>query len=456
MLAGGASSPHAVVIGAGFCGLAAAWELGRHGVRVTVLEQDSDIGGLAGSFTVGGTQVEKFYHHWYPHDVHVTTLVEALGQADRMLLRPARTGMYYAHNFFGISSPADLLRLSPLPFLDRLLLGLLVFRVRRVRDWRSLEDLTAVDWLRALAGERVYRVVWEPLLQAKFGELKEEVAAVWLWSRIKLRTQRGGARQLAYYRGGFGALAEALADAIRARNGTVRVGLPAEGLQVDGGQVTGVVTREGAVAADAVVATPALPIVADLLEPHVPGDYVERLRRIRYLGNVCIVLELDRTLSDYYWLNVNDPGFPFAGVIEHTRLEPASTYGGRHLVYLSRYLPETDTLYRMPDQAVAAFALDHLRRMFPDLASDRVVRTHVWRAPHAQPVVECGYRRMIPERRTPLANLFLETMAQIYPEDRGTSLAIRNGREIGRTVAATLGAAAPQRAPEDRTEHEHP
>jgi protoporphyrinogen oxidase len=94
---------------------------------------------------------------------------------------------------------------------------------------------------------------------------------------------------------------------------------------------------------DAVIATPALPIVAELLAPHVQADYLARLRRIRYLANLCLVLELDRSLSATYWLNVNDPGFPFVGVIEHTNFEPAGSYGGRHIVYLSKYLPEDVT-----------------------------------------------------------------------------------------------------------------
>ena len=194
-------------------------------------------------------------------------------------------------------------------------------------------------------------------------------------------------------------------------------------------------------AADAVIATPALPIVADLVAPHAPGEYVDDLRRIRYLANVCVVLELDRSLSDIYWLNVNDPGFPFVGVIEHTNFEPASTYAGRHIVYLSRYLPEGDALWRMPDEEAVAFTLAHLRRMFPDLTDDRVLAAHVWRARYAQPVVERGYRRLIPATRTPVTNLFLATMAQIYPEDRGTNYAIRQGREIARAAAATLDGA---------------
>ena len=436
------SRPHIAVIGGGFCGLAAAYELGRLGIRATVLEREAEVGGLAGSFAVGGTRLEKFYHHWYAHEAHVRQLIEELGTADRVLLRPIRTGTYYAHSFFKLSTPLDLLRFSALPFPDRIRLGLLVLRSRWVRDWRSLEDRTAADWLREMGGERVYRVVWEPLLRGKFGDLAEEVAAVWFWNKLKLRggsRGKGGAEQLAYYRGGFAALAETLAEAIRAAGGEIRTSTPAVGLQGAAGRVTGVVTPEAVLGAEGVIATTALPIVADLVEPHVPGAYVKHLRRIRYLANVCVVLELDRSLSDLYWLNINDPGFPFVGAIEHTNFEPASTYAGRHIVYLSRYLPETDPFYHMPEPAAVAFTLDHLRRMFPELTDDWVLAAHIWRARYAQPVVERGYHRLIPGTRTPVANLWLASMAQVYPQDRGTNYAIQQGRELARTVAAGLG-----------------
>ena len=431
------SSPHVVVIGAGFCGLAAAYELGKHGIRATVLERDSDIGGLAGSFDVNGVRLEKFYHHWFTNDVHVMDLIEELGRQDQVLLRPTRTGMYYANQFFKLSSPLDLLRFSPLPFADRIRLGLLALRARRVKDWKALEDRTAADWLREMGGERVYRVVWEPLLRGKFGDVAEEVSAVWFWNKLKLRGgSRGkrGAEHLAYYRGGFAALADALADAIRAQGGEIRTDMPVTELVVDGGRVTGVVAGGDAVEADAVIATPPLPIVADLVEPHVSSDYVAQLRRIRYLANVCIVLQLDRSLSETYWLNVNDPGFPFVGVIEHTNFEPRSTYAGRHIVYLSKYLPETDPLYQLADRDLIDFTIEHLQRMFPELAADWVLGAHVWRAAFSQPIIERRYSNLRPSAETPIKNLHLGTMAQVYPEDRGTNYAIREGRAIARLL----------------------
>src|SRR5690606_32026301 len=102
--------------------------------------------------------------------------------------------------------------------------------------------------------------------------------------------------------------------------------------------------------------------------------------RIQYIGNICLVLELDRPLSDTYWLNVNDPSFPFVGVIEHTNFERAQTYGGRHIVYLSKYLPHTDSLYAMNADDFLDYALPFLTTMFPALDRSWILAHHLWRA----------------------------------------------------------------------------
>jgi len=438
---GTSTSKHVVIIGAGYCGLAAAYELTKRGIKTTVIERDADIGGLAGTFEVNGARLEKFYHHWFTNDAHVMGLINELGKHDQILLRQTRTGMYYANNFFKLSTPLDLLRFTPLSFVDRIRLGLLALKARRVKDWRTLENVTAADWLRSMGGERVYQVVWEPLLRGKFGEVAEEVSAVWFWNKLKLRggsRGKGGAEQLAYYRGGFAALANAVAEAIKAQGGEIRTNSLVTGLHMESGQVKGVIVDGAILPADAVIATPPLPVVADLIEQHAPVDYLDKIRRIRYIANICIVLELNQSLSETYWLNVNDPGFPFVGVIEHTNFEPKSTYGGRHIIYTSKYLPESDALYQMPDNEVVDFTIEHLQRMFPEFKRDWLIDAHVWRAMYSQPIVEKHYSALIPAYQTPLNGLYLASMAQIYPEDRGTNYAIREGRAIANIVQTAL------------------
>jgi len=434
-------APHVVVIGAGFTGLAAAYQLTRMGIRATVLEPDAEVGGLAGCFDVGGERLEKFYHHWFVTDSHITDLVRELGCERDVIHRPTRTGMYFANNFFNLSAPLDVLKFKPLKHIDRVRLAALVLRARRVNDFNQLESLTARDWLTKLGGSAVYKVIWEPLLRGKFGVHADDISAVWIWNKLKLR---GGSRDgrgkevLAYYRGGFAALARRVADGITDKGGQIRTGVGARGLLVNGNRVAGVKTTRGVIEADAVIATPALPIIADLLRPHVGAEYADELCRIEYLANLCVVLELDRSLSEIYWLNVNDPSFPFVGVIEHTNFEPAGIYGGRHVVYLSKYLADSDPLYALSDAQMLEFALPHLQRMFPAFSRSWVLAAHVWRARYAQPIVKRGYRELIPAEDTPVKGFHIASMAQIYPEDRGTNYAVREGRAIARTVGEQL------------------
>jgi protoporphyrinogen oxidase len=429
------------IVGGGFTGLAAAYQLASAGFPVTVFEKDAEVGGLAGSFRVGGQALEKFYHHWFNNDLYIRDLVKRLGADDAILLRESRTGMYYAHNFFKLSSPVDVLRFTPLDFFNRLRLGLGVLRARKVENWSTLESVTAKEWLIQLFGRRVYEVVWEPLLLGKFGAVFPEISAVWFWNKLKLRggsRAKGGAEQLAYYRGGFAALAERLAAEIRRMGGEVRTATAVTGIDVRGGRVTRVHSTTGAVDADAAVLTTPLPVAADLLAPHLPSTYIEQLKRIRYLSNVCLVLELDRSLSSLYWMNVNDPTFPFVGIIEHTNFEPATSYGGRHIVYLSKYLPPEAELYRMADSDLLDFSVKAIQKMFPDFKRESVKDYHVWRANYSQPIIERNYGSLIPDMQTPIENAFLATMAQVYPEDRGTNYAVRGGFQVAELVKSKL------------------
>lgn len=426
------------VVGGGFTGLAAAYELAKKGISVTVLEAEPEIGGLAAAFDVGGEQLDRFYHHWFTNDFDVMGLVEELGLNDRVEISPTNTGVYYANQFFKLSSPWDLLNFTPLKLPDRIRLGLLALRARRVKDWRKLEGKAAHEWLKELGGENVFRVVWEPLLKGKFGPYADEVSAVWFWNKLKLRgSSRGkyGEERLAYFKGGFIALAHALAERVRQFGGRIEVNTAVTAIQKRDGRWHSD-TNQGTLTSDRVVVTTALPLMADMIRHWAPPQYVRSLEQIRYLGNVCLVLELDRSLSGIYWLNVNDPRFPFVGVIEHTNFERPQTYGGRHIVYLSKYLPHTDRLYHMSADEFLDYALPYVQQMFPTFNRSWIKAHHLWRARWSQPVVVRKYSELIPSHDGPLDGLHLCSMAQIYPEDRGTNYAIREGRKIGQQIAA--------------------
>lgn len=431
-----------VIIGAGFTGLTAGYELAKRGIRVSILEAEPDIGGLAAAFTVSaGTKLDRFYHHWFTNDKEVMDLIDELGLAHLVEINPTNTGIYYANNFFKLSTPLDLLKFKPISLINRIRLGLLTLRARRVKDWRSLESKSAHEWLREIGGESVYKVVWQPLLKGKFGPYAEDVSAVWFWNKLKLRGgSRGkqGDERLAYLKGSFVELANALSARIISLGGEICTRTPVTRIEKTGDGWSIMNAGGETYTAQQIIATTALPILADMIESWAPQEYLSQLRRIKYIGNICLVLELKQPLSQTYWLNVNDPSFPFVGVIEHTNFESADAYGGKHIVYLSKYLPHTDPLYSMTSNEFLEYALPYLQQMFPTFNRNTISAHYLWRARWSQPVVEKHYSQLISKTQSPEPGLTICSMAQIYPEDRGTNYAVREGKRCGTLLADKL------------------
>lgn len=431
-----------VIVGAGFTGLTAAYVLSKQGYKVRIIESDTSVGGLAGTFQFAdGVKAEKFYHHWFNNDAYVPELAKELGMESDVITLPSRTGMYFNGRMWKLSTPMDLLRFTALSLIDRFRLGLLVLQVRRIKDWRTIEHLSIREWLESFCGKNVYRVVWEPLITSKFSIYAEAVNAVWMWKKLVLRgstRNEKGSEELAYFRGGFGCLTKAMVSEIEKVGGLISLGEKVAGVHTDGNRIVALHTDKGAVQGQQFLFTPAFPIIADIFKGSSDTDWVEQLQRVRYLGNICLVLRLNHPLSDTYWLNINDPGFPFVGVIEHTNFDTPENYKGSHIVYLSRYIAVEDPVWSYNDEQYVDFALEHLKRMFPKMERSWIIEHRVWRANYAQHVTERNYSHYVPGHKAPFENAYIATMAQIYPEDRGTNYAIREGRKAADNIAKQL------------------
>jgi protoporphyrinogen oxidase len=431
------------IIGGGFGGLSAALDLCRAGCEVTVYEKDSDIGGLAGTFELSpGVRVEKFYHHWFTSDVDVLNLIDELGLGHLKRYVASNTGLYYANSIFRLASPLDLLKFSAIPFVDRIRTGFMALFARRVNDWAPLEDISAEDWLIKIGGKNAYEKIWKPLMQGKFGAEAPNVSAVWMWNKLKLRgssRDKKGGESLVYFGGSFGALSDGMRRALEERGVKIRLNTGVRSVLVENGRAVGVETEHGREMADVVLCTSALPQFLEMT-PQLPPTYRSQCEQIRFLGNSCLVLRLNRSLSSTYWLNVADPSFPFVGIIEHTNLDAKENYENTHIVYLSKYLPTTEKLFSLSPDEYLEYCMPFIQKIFPEFNRSWVISHHVWKAHYSQPVITKGYSKLIPEFKTPIDSLWLCTMAQIYPEDRGTNYAVRYGRRIAEKILQDLSA----------------
>ncbi len=470
---------HIGIIGGGFAGLTAAHRLLAAGHRVTVFERSHQLGGLAMTYDIGGARLEKYYHHLFTSDEDILSLAAELGVPVRWL-SPVM-GMLHGGRAYNFTSPGDLLRFSPLPAADRVRFGAVALFLQRFPNGRRFEDVTAAQWYRRFIGPRAYAAIIGPMLKAKFGRNAEKVAMVWMWGKMRLRgtsRKQGGLKEsLGYVEGSFGALIDRLAEEIRRRGGEILPGhvvrrleggapspqlrglclpqflsalrpptnhvAPAQEWATPPRQPLTVVTDRGTSSFDAVLSTLA-PVLLSDLAPQLPPEWHRIARGLEYSGVLCTTMLLNHQLSPIYWMNVSDPSVPFGGLIEHTNYIPREEYGGRHILYFSHYTYPDEEFYNLPSRAVLDRYLPHLRRINPDFEESWIDKCIFARDRFAQPIVGTGFRDRLLPYVTPVPGLFSASMAQIFPEDRGTNYAVRAGNQAADVVRDFLAAAAPR------------
>ena len=433
-----APSRECAVVGAGLTGLVAAHRLAKAGWKVTVFERYPEAGGLVATFDVGGERLECYYHHLFTTDTDYVALAEELGLASAIEWLPSRMGIYSRRRLWDFGTPVSLLKFAPLPWVDKFRFGFSTLLLNRTADFTKFERVTAREWILKHAGRRAYDAVWGPLLHQKFAEKADEVAMVWLWGKVFLRgrsrSATGMGERLGYMRGSFGRLVDELTTRLCEAGARLELATPVKRIvPVSGGLELH--TRAGSESFPRVLFTAAPAELLRVAGEHFPEEYRSRLGGLPATAALCVVLELSRSLSPYYWLNIADPEFPFGGLIEHTNYIPRERYGGRHLLYISKYLFQGHALWSARDDEVWATYRPFLQRINPKFDDSWVLARHHFKAAYAQPVIPRNYGSQIPPFDTPIPGLHHACMAQIYPEDRGQNYAVRSGN---RAAAALL------------------
>ncbi len=417
------------ILGGGALGLHTAYRLASRGHAVMVFEQETTAGGLESGFRVGDNWLEKFYHHLFRTDTTAIKLIAELGLGERLEWSHPRTVCLVDGKFQQLDSPMTLLKFAPLRIDERLRVAA-VGALLKLTGSGPYEGKTAETWLRRWMGKRAYDMVFAPLFAAKFGALRDQIALPWFWARFHDRTT-----YLGYLRGGFQLLYERLVERISEAGGKVLLGTRVERAQpLEDGRWE-VRTSSGTWTFDRVISTMATRLTCRLV-PALPDDYRKRYDWGQAYGAQCLILALDRRMTDSYWINPCDPGYPFTSLVEHTNYRPPSEYGGRHLLYLGNYRPMDDPLFKMSKEEIIAEFLPHLKRIAPTFSENWITESWLFQAPFAQPIVTTEYGQHIPPLHTPLNGLWVANMFQVYPHDRGQNYSFELAERLVRELEA--------------------
>lgn len=423
------------IIGAGIGGMAAAYDLVRAGNSVTIFEASSQPGGLASGFKEPhwDWSVEHFYHHWFASDRHMLGLIDELGWREKVIFPRPYTVMYHQGKFYPFDSiPAALLYPGLGWGVNKIRFGLVGLFLKLSNNWKALEQVTVDAWMRKWAGNQVYEMMWQPLMNGKFGQqYAAQVNMAWMWARLKARTTRLGT-----YQGGFQAFSDQFAARLEEMG--VRIHYSSRIIrinQLSDGKLS-LENEQEDKSFDQVLATTS-PGLLSKLAPDLPGNYLQGLLSLKHMGAVVMVLALKQQLSTegYYWYNIpKSAGFPFLALVEHTNFLSPEYFGGDHIVYMGDYLETGHEYFSLSQEELLQRFLPSLPRINPQFQPNWVRKSWLFRTQYAQPVPLLNHSKNIPSIQTPIPGLYFASMSQVYPWDRGTNYAV----EIGRQAAGLM------------------
>ncbi|MBI2031519.1 MAG: FAD-dependent oxidoreductase [Candidatus Levybacteria bacterium] len=420
------------IIGAGFTGLSAAFELTKKKHKVSVFEKDNNPGGLAVGFEEKkwNWSLEKHYHHWFTNDHNVLGLAKEI-KFDVITERP-KTSIFLDNSIYQLDSPMNVLTFPRISFFDRLRMAGVLGFLRYNPYWKMLEGIKTDRFLREAMGENVYKKIWEPQLKNKFGNYANDIALSWFWARIKKRTPA-----LSYPQGGFLQFAETLVAKIKKNGGKFYFNTEAKEIKnntrvnIKYKMINDQWSYEDFDAA--IVTLPSFFFVK--IAPGLPENYKKKLLSLKGLGAINLLLRLKKKFltDDTYWLSICDRNSPIMAMVEHTNFMDKKFYNNEHIVYLGNYLSFDHPYMKMTKDELLKIYHPFLKKINPNYQLS-IINSHLFKTPFAQPIIPINYSKKVPPFETPFKNVYLANIQQVYPWDRGTNYAVELGQKIAKLI----------------------
>ena len=430
------------ILGAGFSGLSAGYQLAKKGHEVHIFEKAGLPGGAAGGFKLAHWDwyLDYAYHHSFTSEKNILTLAKEIGYPPFLVRSPITSSLYYSPDkpeknnnsmfkyLFGentksykLDSPADLLKFDRISLTNRIRTGLVLAFLKFGPKLDYYDKVTAKEFLTLTMGKTAYQELWQPLFEKKFRQHQKDINMGFFWARLRRSSK------LTYPVGGYQAFANALAGAVKQVGGQIHYN--SEISKLTHNQKTGfsLFSKKNAVIkSEILINTLQTPIFLKLEKNVLPSAYRKRLAKIQYLGAQNIIIESKhKILPKSYWLSLAlSPlkNYTYAGLdwmvgVQHTNFIDKKYYHNKNLFYLATY-SNSPKQFKITDQKIAK---DY-----------KIIQQAFIK--YAQPLYTKEFTKVKPNYSTPVPNLYFASMELTYPYDRGTNQAVRCGEMVAKMI----------------------
>ncbi len=412
------------IIGAGYTGLSCAKKLSENGYEVTIFEKTGEIGGIAKCIDYNNTKIEKHYRHIFKSDKYVIELLKDLNILEKLHWNETKMAYYSNKGLYGFGTPFTLLKYEPLSFIEKIRFGLGIVKLKLVKNYKNIEQFTAEEWMKKNCGAEIYHKIWEPLLISKFGSRKSEISMAWLWGKINLRSSSSTieGERLGYLDGSFYVLTKKLEENLIKNNCKIKLDEEVISVRKDKNNYIINTSNNLEKSFDFVVSTVSYNTSKKIFKDLINSQEKEKMDNLEYTSAKTLIIFSKKSLTPYYWVNIGDNNIPFGGIIEHTNMINKDKYLGANIIYISNYLYNDDTLYKMSKQELFNYYYPFLKKINNKFRKDDVINLECFEELYAQPIITTNYSKKCLDENLQEKGIYMATMGQIYPEDRRNEL----------------------------------
>jgi len=432
------------IVGGGLAGISTAYYLLKLGLKnITIFEASGSLKGLVSSHKVySDLNIENFYHHLFTTDKYILDLIKELNLSKKLKFKKVLTSHLINNKIYNFGSVKDILKTEMLNLSDKFRFLLIILLIKFLPDKiiYSYRD-SALSMSKKFFGKKINRLIWEPLLIKKFSNSYSIVPSSWLFARIKCRSP-----ELGYIHGSFDLFSNELLKIVRDLGVQIKLNSPVNKVEYKNSKFLINLVSKPNIKSEYDIAVISAPqnISNKILSNNI--NYLSK-QAYEYLSATCVLIYLDESPFEDYWINYCDHDTKALAVINHNAILDNKKDYLKYPIYVAYYHSNSDELFKKEyNEFLIKDAVDTLKKVCylrkKNLPRFNKEEIKIFKGLNAQPIIypflkdksysdKFAYQPIQPSNNIPL---FFSNMHCIFPQDRGQNYSIKISKKVSQKI----------------------
>lgn len=403
-----------LILGAGLAGLATGYELVKAGFRVTIVEKEEAVGGLARTIEKNGFRFDTGPHRWYTKSDMVNSwMLKLLG--NEVIKVPRLTRIYFDQQFF--EYPIKIKTTFEGIGVFKTLQSVLDYAiVRIVTLFYKKDPVTLEEGYISKFGRTLYKTFFQRYSEKLWGTSCKNISADWIGQRTRgfniatiiketlFKSKRvvSFVDEFSYPKKGIGQIAEKLAAGVKEGGGSILLNSEVVEITRKQNTISQVTIKQKksnrTFKIEAVVSSIPISELITALKPTVPQTVLKINQKLTYRDELQVALFIKKThITPDTWIYVHSFDIPFVRMMEMDNWSQQLSPPGTTTLLFEIACNEGDAMWNKTDKQITELVTASFITEFQLITQKDVIGSYVHRMPKEYPVYHIGYKKDVEE-----------------------------------------------------------